>query len=70
MHRIHNDLDSDSMDIFMMKVWYNKHSAYVERPNPPLSKKRPHFEIFPRPVNVVTEVGRLCIRDKGACSTK
>jgi hypothetical protein len=28
----------------MLKLWCNKHGAYIERLTPPSSKKRPHFE--------------------------
>jgi hypothetical protein len=28
----------------MLKLQYNKRSAYIEGPNPPSSKRRPHFE--------------------------
>jgi hypothetical protein len=36
-HRAHGDLDScESADILVLKLRCNKHSAYTERPTPPL----------------------------------
>jgi hypothetical protein len=44
MHRAHSDLDSVRADILVLKLRCNKRSAYIERPTPPSSKRRPHFE--------------------------
>jgi hypothetical protein len=45
MHRVHTDLDTVTADILVLKLRCVKRSAYIERPSPHSSKRRPHFEI-------------------------
>jgi hypothetical protein len=43
-HKVHSDLDAVTADILVLKLQCNKRSAYIERPTPLSSKRRPHFE--------------------------
>lgn len=34
MHEVHNDVDADSADLFVLKLWCNKRGAYTGRSTP------------------------------------